>query len=148
RRSPRSGPDRGRFQLHPARARHEVELQLDELGRAERIVFREHVGEAAAEAALQRAHALPLEAIDRIAGRVPLRDDAAAELPARIVVVAVRAAEVELALPFQEEGPARGGIGGDFYGKAARLPADESGQGEQLAAFVGERLRLLPLDAA
>src|SRR5258708_24111824 len=36
----------------------------------------------------------------------------------------------------------------DRYRHAARLPRDVRGQREQVAALVGERRRLLPLDAA
>src|SRR5215831_4985232 len=83
-----------------------------------------------------------------------LRDDAACELLAPVVVVAQRAREVELALA-AVEGFASGFEKGlrlrvdlrvDRH--PARLAGDVGGEREQLLALVGERSRFLVIDAA
>jgi len=58
-----------------------------------------HAEKAIAQAPLQRAETLPFETVDRIAIRMPLWDRCTGELLAPIVVMALRAREVELALP-------------------------------------------------
>src|SRR5437879_7190714 len=76
-----------------------------------------------------------------------LRNDVARELPSPVVVVALRAREVELALaPVErraaggEERPHPRGDR-DVDRQAARLARDERGEREQLPALVGERGR-------
>src|SRR5437870_11988090 len=51
---------------------------------------------------LQRSKCLPFEPIERISGRMALRDRGAGKLLAPIVVVALRAGEIELALTLCE----------------------------------------------
>src|SRR5215831_297678 len=83
-----------------------------------------------------------------------LRDDAACELLAPVVVVAQRARQVELALA-AVEGFASGFEEGlrlrvyfRRYRQAPRLQRDIGGEREQLFALVGERSRSLVIDAA
>jgi len=94
-----SGPDRGRLQRHPARAPHQVELEVHEFLRAIGVRFRAHADEAVAQPALQRAETLPLQPVDRVSGRMRLRDGVSDELLAPVVVVALRTGKIELALP-------------------------------------------------
>src|SRR6185503_11519976 len=113
-----------------------------------------HAREAIAQAALQRAERLPLQAIDRIARRMGLRDDAARQVLAGIVVVALLAGEVDLPLPPNERCPSRFDealrlvVPRDRYRHAAGLLAYVGGQGEQVFAFVRQRLGALVVDAA
>src|SRR5207302_8208316 len=98
---------------------------------------------------LQRAEALPFEPIDRIAGRVRLRHDAAGELLAPVVVVALRARHVDLPLALLEQRAAlrderlepRIGRLGDRH--SARLAAEKGSEGQQLVALELERRRVL-----
>src|SRR5262245_51227641 len=83
-----------------------------------------------------------------------LRNDAAGQALAPIVVVALRARKVELALPAIErlapgrnEGR-RGLILADGDRHAARLAGDVCGDREELPGLVGPRRRFLPLGAA
>ncbi len=68
--------------------------------------------------------------------------------------MALRAGEIELALPARERRAAvldelsRVLVVGDRDRLAARLPADEGGERQQLLALVSERLLLLPIRAA
>src|ERR1043165_6239266 len=56
-----SGPDRRGLDLLGAGGPQEEQLELDGLGGTEGVVFGAHAGEAVAQAAVQRAHALPLQ---------------------------------------------------------------------------------------
>src|SRR5512132_1508036 len=105
---------------HAARAPHEVELEVHQRGVAVLVRLRPHADQAVAQTPLQRAERLPLEAIERIAGRMRLRDDAAGQPAAPVVVVAVAAGQVELAL--------------------APLPERAAGVEERLRARVGRDL--------
>src|SRR5947208_7504729 len=133
-------PYRRRFDRDAARAPLQVKLQVDEFVRAVGVDFRAHAGKTVAQAALQRANALPFEAIERVAGRMRLRDGRASEPPAPIVVVAVRAGEVELALPAQEGGTSglekrlRRAIGRGRGRHPARLPPDVRLERQKLLA--------------
>ena len=91
-------PHRRRFDLEAAGAPHQVELELDVLRRPVGIGLRPHSDHAVAQPPLQRAEALPFQPIERIAVRVRLRDRRGGEFLAPVVVVALRAGEVELAL--------------------------------------------------
>src|SRR5262249_27087360 len=144
-----SGPDGGRVHQHPARAPHQEELEVDEFGRAELIRLGANADEAIPEASLERAHALPLEAIERVSGRVGLRDRVARELLSPVVVVTLCAREIQLALT-PIPGCAPGGdewlhalIHGNLDGQPARLARDVGAQREQLSAFPRKRRRLL-----
>src|SRR5215831_13213482 len=83
-----------------------------------------------------------------------LRDDAACELLAPVVVVAQRARQVELSLAavegfasgFEERLCLRVDLRRDR--QAPRLARDVGGEREQLVALVGKRRRLLAIDAA
>ena len=118
------------------------------------VRLRAHADEAVAQPALERAQALPLQPVERIAGRVRLRDDVAGELAAPVVVVALAQARLswpwrrsKVARPASRNGCVRA-IDRDVDRQAARLARDVGGQREQLLALPGERRRLLPLDAA
>src|SRR5207248_1587016 len=87
------------LELHAARAPHEIELELDHLRRAVGVRLGARAGHAVSQAPLERAHALPLQPVDRIAGRMRLRYRRAGEASPPVVVVALRAGEIELALP-------------------------------------------------
>src|SRR6185503_18519666 len=129
-------------------------LEVDEPGGAVVIRLRPDPGETAAQPALERAEALPLQPVERIAGRVRLRDDVARELAAPVGVVTLAAREIELALAPIPGGAAgveerlRARVGCDVDWHAARLARHERGQRQQLAAFPCERRPLLPVSAA
>src|SRR5678816_117331 len=76
---PDSGPYRRRLDVHAGGALGQVELQLGHLDRAHGKRLGTHAAHAGAQPPLQRAHALPLEPVARVAGRVRLGDDTAAE---------------------------------------------------------------------
>src|SRR6185503_18027450 len=83
-----------------------------------------------------------------------LRDYAAGQAPAPIVVMALCAREIELTLPAierlapcREEGR-RGSIPFDADRHATRLAGHVSGKRKELAALVGPRRRVLPRSAA
>src|SRR5690606_17866783 len=104
-------------------------------------------------AALQRAERLPFQAVERIAGGMPLRQGDASELLAPVVVVALGAGEIELALaagkdgaPALDDGLEPRVVAAD--GKPARLAADESGEREQVLALACELRRPLSLGTA
>jgi hypothetical protein len=67
------------------------------------VSLRANTADAAAQAPLQRAQRLPFEPVERITGRMRLRDCGARELPVPIVVMAVGAGQIELTLPLHEE---------------------------------------------
>src|SRR5262245_53857104 len=148
-----SGPDGGPVHQHPARPPHQEELEVDQLGRAELIRLGANPDEAIPETPLERAYALPLEAIERVPGRVSLRDHVARELLSPVIVVTLGACEIQLALAaIPRRAPGSDErlhtlIRGNLDGEPARLARDVGAQREQLAAFPGERRRLLPLDA-
>src|SRR5258706_11517163 len=79
-----------------------------------------------------------------------LRNGAAGEAASPVVVVALRAREVELALAAVERRLAPPGALVPFDGDrhAARLACHVGGEREQLPALVGERRGLFPLGAA
>ena len=70
----KSRPHRRRLHRHARGPLRQVQLQLHQLRRAGRERLGAHAGHAAAQAPLQRAQALPFEPVDRVAGRVRLRD--------------------------------------------------------------------------
>src|SRR5436190_6903163 len=88
----------GGLDLHALCPPHEEKLEIHQLRRAELVRFRPHADQAVPQAALERADVLPLEAVDRIAGRMRLRDDAAGEVLARVLVVALGAGKIDLTL--------------------------------------------------
>src|SRR6185503_8720280 len=91
-----SRANRRRLELHPACAPHQVELELDELLRSVRVGLGAHADVTVAQPPLQRTHPLPLEPVDRIPGRVRLRDCVAGELDSETIVVALRARKIQL----------------------------------------------------
>src|SRR6267154_5204869 len=101
------GPHGGGFDLHSPRAPHQEELQVDEFCGAEVGHLRADPDEAVAQPPLERAQALPLQAVQRVTGGVSLRNHAAREVLPPVVVVAQGAGEVELALAALEGFPAR-----------------------------------------
>ena len=101
-----SRPHRRRLHRQAARPLPQVKLQVDEFRRAEGERLGPHPNHAVAQAPLQRTNRLPFQPIERISGRVRLRDDAAAEALALIVIVVGGAGQVELADPALEEGKA------------------------------------------
>ena len=92
---PDQGPHRRRLDREPRRALLEVELQLDIFLRAVRVRLRPNADHAAAEPALERADGLPFEPVDGIADRVRLGDRGACQTPAPVLVVALRAGQVQ-----------------------------------------------------
>ena len=62
------------------RTPHQVGLQRDQFRRAVGKRLGAHADHAVAQAALERTQRLPFEAIERITGRVPLRQGDAGEL--------------------------------------------------------------------
>src|SRR5438876_9138788 len=91
-------PHRRCLDRHAAGAPHQIKFEIDVFGRAQGIEDRAHSKQAVAQPPLQRSERLPFEAIERISGRVALRDRGAGERLAPIVVVALRTGEIELPL--------------------------------------------------
>src|SRR5258706_16124405 len=120
------------------------------MGPAVRIGVAPAAASESARAPRSGACPLPLEPIDRIARGMRLRDRAAGEALSPVVVVALRAGEIELTLPAVERCLPPPGALVPFDGErhAAGLARDVRGEREQLPALVGERRRLLPLGAA
>src|SRR6202795_2048025 len=145
---------RRRLDRQSPRARHQIKLELDQFRRAVVVSLGADAGDAVAQAALQRTQRLPLQPVERIAGRLSLGDCRAGEVLVPIVVVAIGAAEIELALSLHEQLSAFGnggfelrvGVAGD--GDTARLPRHECGEREQVVALVRQRSRLLMRRAA
>ena len=140
---------RGRLHRHAAGARHQERLQRHGFVGAGRIGLGAHADHAVAQAPRQRAERLPFEAIDRIAGRMRLRDQGAGE--ALAALSSWQMAQLRLSWPWRrvEQGAAGGDerrqrrIVADRDGGAARLAAHIGGQRQEFAALVGERRRLL-----
>src|SRR5260221_11038616 len=101
---------------------------MEEVGSAESGRLRGNAGGEVAKPPLERPQALPLQAVQRVSGRVRLRDDPAGEALAPVVVVALGAGEVELALAAMEGLPAGLGkrlaprVDPDAARQAARVP--------------------------
>ena len=133
------------FDRETAGAPSEKEFEIDDFRRVVRVGFGAHADQAIAQPPPQRAQALPFEAVERIAGRMRLRDRRAAQTLAPIVVMALRAGQVQLALAALENLPPgideRPGlrIVGDGDRLAPRLVRDIGGQRQQLAAFERQR---------
>src|SRR4051794_34969320 len=83
----------------PAGAPSEKQFESDDLGGIAAIGFSPHSGEAFAQPPSYRSESLPLQAIQRVAGRVRLRDHRAGKALAPIVVMTLRAGQVQLPLP-------------------------------------------------
>src|SRR5262245_22260189 len=96
-------PHRRSLDRHAARAPHQIKFEIDVFGCAQGIGDGAHSEQAVAQSALQRSKRLPFEAIERISGRVALRDRGAGELLATIVVVALCNGELEITLVLDEE---------------------------------------------
>src|SRR5262249_16428310 len=149
-----SGPNGGRLDRHAPRAPHQEELEIEQLGGAIVIRLRPYPDQAVAQPSLERAESLPFQAVDRIPGRVGLRYDVAREPSPPVIVVALAAGEIEPALAAIEDRAAglekrlRAAVDPDLDWQPARLARDVGGQGQQLSALVGERRRLLSVDAA
>src|SRR5262249_7720438 len=100
-----------------------------------------HAEVARAQASLQRAHRLPIEAVCRPVGGLPLADGLVQQPLAGVHVVAMRAREVELALAFEIQGlaavvsPRVRSRYVDAYRQAVRLPRDVRREPEQVARF-------------
>src|SRR5450755_3576201 len=136
-------PHRWGFDPHPPRPRHQIELELDQFRRAVIVGLRANAADAAAQAALQRAERLPLQTVERIAGRVSLRDGGARKALVPVVVMAIGAAEIKLALALHEQIASFGDkwlelrVGAGLDGEPARLLRDEGDERQKLAALVG-----------
>src|SRR5260370_15423957 len=98
-----SRPYRRRLDRHTVGARHQVKFELDQFRRAVIKSLGADAGHAAAQPALQRAERLPFQPVDRIAGRLSLRDRRSCKMLVPIVGVAIRASQIELALPLHEQ---------------------------------------------
>src|SRR5450759_164423 len=75
----RSWPHRGRLDFHPARPPHQKQFEIDQIGRAEIVRLRARPDEAVAQPPIERADALPLEAVERVPGGMRLGNDVARE---------------------------------------------------------------------
>src|SRR6266480_841773 len=128
-----SGPDRGRLQHHPARPPHQIELEVHEFLRAVRVRLGAYADEAIAQPALQRAEPLPFQPVDRVSGRMRLRDGTSGQLLAPVVVVALRTGKIKLALPAIKDVSSgikkrlHSLVDRDLDRHAARLPRDIGG---------------------
>src|SRR5215471_8581693 len=92
-----------RVHRQAAGAPHQKCLERNRFRRAERVGLGAQSEHAIAQAPLQRAEILPFQPIDRVAGRMRLRDDAAGKLLAPVVVVTLRAGQIELTLTTFEQ---------------------------------------------
>src|SRR5438067_1859625 len=123
---------------HAAGPLHQIEFEGDSLRSAIVEGLGAHAGHAAAQTALQRAEALPFEAVDRVARRVCLRDYATGEALAPIVVVTLAAGQVELSFALVEQFLAQvekraQRRARDYRDRhATRLTGDKRGQREQI----------------
>src|SRR4029077_16154305 len=113
-----------------------------------------HPDHAVAQPPLQRPEALPFEAIDRVAGRVSLRDHRAGEPLAPVVVVTLAARQVQLTFAAVEQLAAliqrRPQLGGapQRYRQPPRLKGDKGTQSEEIRALPRQRLGALVLGPA
>src|SRR5215475_3598416 len=96
-------PYRGRVHRHAAGPRHQIDLERDDLGRAEWIGLSADAEQAGAQTPLQRSETLPFQPIERVSRRMSLRHDVAGEVLAPIVVVTLGAGNIELALSALED---------------------------------------------
>src|SRR3954453_7630759 len=149
-----SGADAGGLDRHTSRARHQIKFEFDQLGSAVNVRLRTDTGDASTQPTLQGAKRLPLEPVERIPGRMPLRDRRARKALVPIVVMAVGAAEIELTLalpiqltPFVDKGlKSRIGLGHERHSE--RLPRHESGGPPPFLALVSKWRCLLMRRAA
>src|SRR5262249_55617178 len=95
-----------RIHRHAAGTPHQKCLQCDRFRRAQRVGFGPQPVQAVTQPALKRAEVLPFQPIDRVSGRMRLRDDAAGKLLAPVVVVTLRAGQIELTLTTFEQSTA------------------------------------------
>ena len=134
---PRPWPHRRRLDRQAARAPHQEQLEVDEFGRAVGIGLGAHADQAIAQPPLQRAEALPFEPIERIAGRMRLRDRRAGELLPQLS--SWHCAQERLSWPWRRSKDCAAGVDErprllvvrDLDRHAARLPADIGGEREQ-----------------
>src|SRR5690606_244971 len=135
------GSDSGGPDGEPARAVHKVEFEREIFLRAFRKGSRADPRQAIVETPLQRAHALPLEAVLRIAGRMSLRDQGTQKAFSCLVVMALGAGEVQLSEAGLEQLLAHLAPGLKTRIRVRRdwhvggLARHEGGQGEEFAAF-------------
>ena len=101
--NPAHGRTAGASTGMPLRARLQVELELDQFRRAVIVGLGADAGDAGAQPPLQRPQRLPLQPVERIAGRVRLGDRRSRKALVPIIVVAIAAAEIELALSLREQ---------------------------------------------
>src|SRR5437762_77636 len=133
---------RRRLGGHAPSAPHQIQFEFDQLRRTESVRLGADAADAGAQAALQGAERLPLQSVKRISGRVRLRDGRAGKALIPIVVMAVRAGEIELALSLQKQLASFGDkrlklwIALRHDRHAARLLSQECGERQQLTAFV------------
>ena len=90
----------------------EVKLQAHILVRAVAVLHGADAERTGAQAAVQRAERSAIRGDRRDSRRRPMADDVAAQCAARMVHMALRAGQVELALAVVEEAPCRARTGG------------------------------------
>ena len=93
------------FDREPAGAPSKKQFEIDDLGCVAGIGFGPHSGKAFAQAPPYRSECLPFQAIQRIPGRVRLRDRRAGKTLSPILVMARRAGQVQLTLAALEDRP-------------------------------------------
>jgi hypothetical protein len=146
-------PHRRCLDRHPARALHEEKFQGDEFIRAEGIEFGAQAEEAVAQPALQRPEALPFQAVDRVTVWMTLRQQRAGDPPAPVVVMALRAAQIDLTLPPRKQlAPAVDERLEPLVAcfrdrRATRLASNVDSERQQVVTFEWQRRRPLMLGA-
>src|SRR5882762_5745897 len=138
-----SAPHGGRFDRQPVGAPHEEQLELQRRVGPVRWQLGVQAEHARPDPALERAHLLPLEAISRIAVRLPLAQRLGAQALAPVLLMAVRAGEIHLAAARVIRFSARVQLlsrGIDLDWHATRLMRDIGGEREQLVRLVREGL--------
>ena len=151
-------PTRRDHAQHAGRAAGQVQLQRQPLFGTGREGFGAHAHQAAAQSARQRAQRLPFQPVAGVARGVGLRDGGAAQLAAGVLVVALRAGQVELAHALGPQALAQGQPGFQAgvlrrvqcggQRQAARGLGQKGGQGQHLGAIGALQCRPLVALAA
>src|SRR2546426_6962170 len=136
-------PHGGRFDRQPVGAPDEEQLKLAHRVGAVRRQLGVQAEHAGPDAALERTHLLPLQAISRVAVRLPLAQRLGAQVVAPVLLVAVRAGEIHLAAARVIRFSANVQLLSrwiDLDRHASRLVCDIGSEREQLVRLVRERL--------
>src|SRR5262245_56221107 len=96
--APTSRAYRRGLDFQPICAPRHVEFELNELDCTVRICLRAHSDQAITEAPLQGPKLLPLQPIHRVSGRLRLRNNVSSHALPPVIIVTLRAGNIELSL--------------------------------------------------